>query len=228
MPSSDIRIGDYVRSFDHEGLRDSFCEGVVKAVGVKLDGCSRYEILVSRVVEGGRENIKSRLVGQSIFPPLNGVLRIPSGKLTSGVEWCPVGRSGFDAFEIHPCVVVGLGEDGKPILETCDPESDRIDMWSVYGHLPHGGIECVGDFPSEAAAQSYRDLMDFRLSLARMADSLDLACVAHGAPQPVRDKARELSAFMANFNPPCLDAAGVTPECARGPIESRPAAALRG
>ncbi|MCB1094686.1 MAG: hypothetical protein KDN22_03810 [Verrucomicrobiae bacterium] len=41
----------------------------------------------------------------------------------------------------------------EPWCEQCKPE--EADLWSVFGHLVEGGLECFGDFPTEAEATSF-------------------------------------------------------------------------
>ena len=56
----------------------------------------------------------------------------------------------FDAFEVHACMTVGEDEQGLTILEQCD--DSQASLWSVYGHLVTGGLECLGDFNTRAKA----------------------------------------------------------------------------
>jgi hypothetical protein len=56
----------------------------------------------------------------------------------------------FDAFEVHGCLTVGEDEQGLTILEQCD--DNLASLWSVYGHLVTGGLECLGDFNTRAKA----------------------------------------------------------------------------
>ena len=62
----------------------------------------------------------------------------------------------FDAFEIHPCALIGYG-DGTEGLEPCDRDSKRIHCWSLYVHLERGGLECVSDHATEAEAEKALD-----------------------------------------------------------------------
>jgi hypothetical protein len=56
----------------------------------------------------------------------------------------------FDAFEVHACMTVGEDEQGVTLLEQCD--DSQASLWSVYGHLIAGGLECLGDFNTRAKA----------------------------------------------------------------------------
>jgi hypothetical protein len=60
----------------------------------------------------------------------------------------------FDAYEIHP-VACHQAPDGRRFTEpTTDPAEAQ--GWSLFGHIPGQGLECVGDFASfEAAAEIY-------------------------------------------------------------------------
>lgn len=77
-----IAIGDRVRSYDFDrhdltGERACYVEGTVEAVGVELDGCSRYRVRVERDVFGGIE--QQTRVGDTVYPPVNGTPRLFGG-----------------------------------------------------------------------------------------------------------------------------------------------------
>ena len=84
----DIRVGDKVRSYDFNHMRDStgenacYIEGVVQEI-VKAPDCERYKIRCTRRVLGGE--IESRDVGKEYFPPINGTPTMLGGS-TSFVE----------------------------------------------------------------------------------------------------------------------------------------------
>lgn len=83
-----LELGSRVRSFSHdgrdvEGERASFVEGVLEGVCRDFPDCLRYAIKVDRHVSGGKES--DRLVGEHVFPPLNGTPSWLGGE-TSGVE----------------------------------------------------------------------------------------------------------------------------------------------
>lgn len=61
----------------------------------------------------------------------------------------------FDALEIHPCAVIGYGEDGTEIVEPCEPKDAAF--WTVYGHLRTGGVDAFEDFATEAKALAFHD-----------------------------------------------------------------------
>jgi hypothetical protein len=76
----EIKVGDRVRSFDFAdgeygrsliGERACFVEGTVISVGMVMEGCPRYEILVDFDFFGGEEH-KARRVGTQVYPPVNG------------------------------------------------------------------------------------------------------------------------------------------------------------
>ena len=85
--TNEININDTVRSFDFEHLRDSegsdacFVEGIVEGFK-EVEGCTRFDIKVTRVVWGGKE--KEVEEGQRVFPPLNGT-RTTMGSTMNGV-----------------------------------------------------------------------------------------------------------------------------------------------
>ncbi len=52
----------------------------------------------------------------------------------------------FDNYEIHGCRNVG-----GDACETCD-DADA-EFWTLYGHLPEGGLEAIGDLKSRKHAE---------------------------------------------------------------------------
>ena len=62
----------------------------------------------------------------------------------------------YDNYEISPCT--RTEEPDKPGLyyfEVCEPH--EADVWTLYGHLPEGGVEAIGDFATrEAAEQTFQ------------------------------------------------------------------------
>ena len=61
----------------------------------------------------------------------------------------------FKGFEVHACMTVGEDENRVTMLEEC--EDTYASLWSVYGLLVTGGLECLADFNSRAKAESLRD-----------------------------------------------------------------------
>ena len=84
----DIRVGDLVRSFDFNHMRDMegqsacYIEGVVQEI-VDTSGCKRYKIRCTRRIFGGE--VENGDVGKDYFPPINGTPTMFGG-LTSFVE----------------------------------------------------------------------------------------------------------------------------------------------
>lgn len=60
----------------------------------------------------------------------------------------------YDALEVHPVCYL----EEYDCWEQCDP--DEAEMWSLYGHLNTGGLECIGDFKSLEAAEEVRRRLD--------------------------------------------------------------------
>ena len=91
MIDENVRVGDLVRSFDFSHIRaevgDNACyvEGVVQEI-VDAGGCSRYKILCTRRVLGGKHQPAD--IGKEYFPPVNGTPTVFGG-LTSFVEKIP-------------------------------------------------------------------------------------------------------------------------------------------
>ncbi|MBP3955455.1 hypothetical protein J8F10_09190 [Gemmata sp. G18] len=58
----------------------------------------------------------------------------------------------FDNYEISPCT--RTEEPDKPghfYFEVCVPH--EADVWTLYGHLPEGGVEAIGDFATREHAE---------------------------------------------------------------------------
>ena len=53
----------------------------------------------------------------------------------------------FDGYEISPVVYL---QDGAVEVVT---DGGRFDHYSLYGHLPEGGVMCIGDFKSYEDAE---------------------------------------------------------------------------
>ena len=62
----------------------------------------------------------------------------------------------YDGLEIHPVCTI-KEQDGTTFEEICEPE--EADMWSVYGHLKTGGIECFEDFTSLDIAEVFAETL---------------------------------------------------------------------
>ena len=58
----------------------------------------------------------------------------------------------FDGYEVH-----GVREFGRGPKRHCGqvPDEDAR-FWSLYGHIPGQGLECIGDFKSRALAEEVR------------------------------------------------------------------------
>ena len=85
--TNDININDTVRSFDFHDSRDiegpdaCFVEGIVEGFK-EVEGCTRFEIKVTREVFRGEERQVEE--GERVFPPLNGT-PTNRGRITDGV-----------------------------------------------------------------------------------------------------------------------------------------------
>jgi hypothetical protein len=65
----------------------------------------------------------------------------------------------YDAFECHPCLKAGEDEAGNAVMEQCDEYAAGISVWSVYGHLVTGGLECLADFDDRSQAVEFVELI---------------------------------------------------------------------
>ena len=85
--TNEININDTVRSFDFHNSRDiegpdaCFVEGIVEGFK-EVEGCTRFEIKVTREVFRGEERQVEE--GERVFPPLNGT-PTNRGRITDGV-----------------------------------------------------------------------------------------------------------------------------------------------
>lgn len=135
-----------------------------------------YTVKVARVVLA--ENLdEARKLALSVdnpedvesVEPIQGLFDIPQGwenAVPYGAEeqttrQCLVAQlaadTRFDGFEVHPCLTAGEDEHGQVLLEQCDEDDPAISVWSVYGHLVKGGLECMADFESRQLAEEFRD-----------------------------------------------------------------------
>lgn len=55
----------------------------------------------------------------------------------------------FDAYEIHGVREYGEGDDAS-----CEQVPDEpAEFWSLYGHIPGQGVDCIGDFATREHAE---------------------------------------------------------------------------
>ncbi|MCG7911712.1 MAG: hypothetical protein JAY82_18255 [Candidatus Thiodiazotropha taylori] len=59
----------------------------------------------------------------------------------------------YDGLELAPVAEY----EGKESCKFCERVDDPKDaqLWSVFGHLPEGGVECLEDFPTEREAFNF-------------------------------------------------------------------------
>lgn len=55
----------------------------------------------------------------------------------------------FDGYEVHG-VKVHTDAHGEWCEQTAD---DEADFWSIYGHIPGQGLDCIGDFSTRSFAE---------------------------------------------------------------------------
>jgi len=61
----------------------------------------------------------------------------------------PGGFTRFDTYEIH-----GIIEFGDGASRHCEQVADEdAQFWSLYGHIPGEGLECIGDFKTRKHAE---------------------------------------------------------------------------
>jgi hypothetical protein len=55
----------------------------------------------------------------------------------------------FDGYEVH-----GVREYGRGKHRYCEQVSDKeARFWSLFGHIPGQGLDCIGDFKTRALAE---------------------------------------------------------------------------
>ena len=135
-----------------------------------------YTVRITRVILAGDLDEARRIALSQGNPddvetvePIQGLFDIPDGweeavpygSETQTTRQCLLAQltadTRFDGFEIHPCLRAGEDEHGEIILEQCDEEDPAISVWSVYGHLVAGGLECLADFDHREQADEFRD-----------------------------------------------------------------------
>lgn len=60
----------------------------------------------------------------------------------------------YDAIELAPVLTIdsdGTCEAHESLEDVPQEDRDRV-FWSIYGHIPGEGVECIGDFTTRAAA----------------------------------------------------------------------------
>ena len=97
---------------------------------------------------------------QSLFDiPTGWENAIPYGAETQTTRQCLVAQlaadTRFNGFEVHPCLEVSKDKHGQVNLEQCDENDPTISVWSVYGHLIEGGLECLADFDIKSRAEEF-------------------------------------------------------------------------
>jgi len=55
----------------------------------------------------------------------------------------------YDAYEVHGCK-----DFGDYVEQVPDAEAQ---FWSLYGHIPGQGLDCIGDYTSRQAAEEVRE-----------------------------------------------------------------------
>lgn len=139
-----------------------------------------YVVCITRVVLAGSLT-QAKQIAQAVnnledvnaTTQVNGLYDIPAGWPKS----IPYGRNehaldtlhclaaqlaadeSYNAFEYHPCLQVGEDEAGQASLEQCDQDDPGASIWSVYGHLVTGGLECLADFGDRDQAVEFLDLI---------------------------------------------------------------------
>jgi hypothetical protein len=84
------------------------------------------------------------------------------GTLEAGAKIIPAPPPGlptpFDAYEIHGMKrLPPQGQEEEPvgrIINNCEQVSDaEAEFWSLFGHIPSQGLDCIGDFATREHAE---------------------------------------------------------------------------
>lgn len=81
-------------------------------------------------------------------------MKTPIDEAKAVTPWWMMAIRQYDGLEIHP--VRNIESDpatGNIFCEPCEPEEAHL--WSVYGHLIEGGVQCFEDFATEAEARAF-------------------------------------------------------------------------
>lgn len=73
----------------------------------------------------------------------------------------------FDAIEVSPVIVTPDGHGGEICEAIPYAEREQASMWSVYGHYPAGGVECLTDVATEHRAMRIGSLFEARIRALR-------------------------------------------------------------
>ena len=67
----------------------------------------------------------------------------------------------YDEFEVNPCVIIGNEADGTQIIEAvpCPEPGQRIDFWTLYGHISGQGVEAIADCATKEIAEGLATLL---------------------------------------------------------------------
>jgi len=69
----------------------------------------------------------------------------------------------FDNYEVH-----GVREYGKGKRRHCEQVADHeAQFWSLYGHIPGEGLDCIGDFKTRQHAEEVYARITGRLYTGR-------------------------------------------------------------
>jgi hypothetical protein len=55
-------------------------------------------------------------------------------------------NTGYDALEVHTVLI--LDDFVEALIDGEEIPEGSVVSWSLYGHVPNEGLECIGDFNS--------------------------------------------------------------------------------
>lgn len=107
--------------------------------------------------------VKDRLMavfGTETSPMLHAIeiLHIREEAELYGIE-LPLLPACFDTYEVHGMKrlpsIHGLEEEPiGPIIDNCEQVPDeQAEFWSLFGHIPGQGLDCIGDFRTRGHAE---------------------------------------------------------------------------
>ena len=134
-----IEIGDRVKIVGKKATGDRF--GWTSS----MDGCKVGQVI-------GIDQVDVFLDDPDLIFPRRYVIA-DLEKINKGVDL----MNTFDNFEIMPVILIGRMPDGteevEALLESDLTPEDKIFAWTVYGHLPEGGVEALADCPTKEVAE---------------------------------------------------------------------------
>jgi hypothetical protein len=139
----------YAYADDANLIRDKAPETLGKHISIQLAAIGLLEEFQGGVTPCG---LPFTFAGQSPRKPFNHQSRgVPDMTNTGLTQLEPSADlpTPFDAYEIH-----GIKAYGKGSRRFCEQVDDaEAEFWSLFGHIPGQGLDCIGDFATREHAE---------------------------------------------------------------------------